>query len=81
MIITKKHMKGYNKVAAASRKTAFDGITFNDAYNLDRFGIDSKTFYSIYKAVKDIYGQGWLPGAVTDKMLSNVNETIRVQGY
>ena len=47
MIITRKHMKGYNKVAAASRKTAFDCITFNDAYNLDRFGIDSKTFYSI----------------------------------
>ena len=74
-------MKGYNKVAAAEQKDpTFGGITFNDDYNRDKFGIDQKTFYKIYKAVKMIYGQRWLPVAVTDKLLERVNQTIRVEG-
>jgi hypothetical protein len=79
MIITRKHMKGYSKVAAAEQKDMFGGITFNEDYNRDKFGIDSKTFYAICKAVKDIYGQRWLPVPVTDKMLSKVNVVIEEQ--
>ena len=51
-----KTLKGYKKVKASERQGILNGITFNDSYNMNKFGINRGDFLNIDAKMKEYYG-------------------------
>lgn len=59
MKITRKMLNSY----LASERAGLDGIGFNDAWNLQKYGMTRETAAKIRRAITDEYGPFGLPSS------------------
>lgn len=56
MPFTQKDLSGYLKITADTAALGFGMPTYNDVYNLARYGITAATYYQIQRALIDRVG-------------------------
>ena len=69
-----KTLKGYKAVKTIERQGILNGITFNDSYNMQKFGITRSDFLKIDSKVKSHFGV--IPANLSDLTLVKLKKIV-----